>query len=850
MKKITSLLLLFVSTVFYAQSNGITYQAIIYNPNGEVTPGYNNANSPLANKSVCLQFSIIDAASQTEYQEKITTTTDEFGMVNLVIGTGIQTGGYATSFSAIYWSVTLKSLKVALDSNGQCSNFLEISNQPFNSVPFAFAANSAENVTGVVPIENGGTNATTVLGAKTNLGLQNVDNTRDIDKPISTATQAALNLKEDLSNKSNSFATDAASTTKYPSVKAVKDYVDVSINLGGTALTSEATIRAAADTALTNNLAAEIANRTNADASINNNLALEITNRTNADLLKEDLVNKSSNVNTDGASTTKYPTVKAIKTYVDASDSATSNALAAETASRIAADNTLTANLSAEVNRANATDNTLTSNMLSEFIRATGAENTLTTNLAAEVTNRTNADLLKENLSNKSNNVTTDGTSTTKYPTVKSVKDYVDASTTAGTTAVTNEATIRAAADTTLQTNITTLGSTVTANATTAAAATALKENSANKSTDVTLADATNTKFPTELAVKTFVNASAASATTALTNEATIRATADTTLQTNITTLGSTVTANATTAAAATALKENSANKSTDVTLADTTNTKFPTELAVKTYVNDQITANNATLPGMVTSLGSINSSSSANGATITSGQLRLAPADVTNGGIVTTSAQSFAGTKTFSEGLRVENKPFLPTKLTLAQINSLTGVEEGMVVYNTDTRKLQVFSVGNTDITNELFSGNFSSGRDNITQSFVPQVSGLVYAIQFYAKKAISAMGMTPHLMVDYLSGSDFLDLPSLTTTGEWVTINLSASLTVVAGTTYNFNVWSAPLCTGDLLLGSNNNYSAGSIINSNSGCGTVGALNGDDLMFRVLVTPTSTSAYWLNLN
>ena len=94
MKKATLLiLLLFVSSIFYAQSSGITYQAIIYNPNGEVIPGYNNANSPLANKNVCLQFSIVDTASQTEYQEKITTTTDEFGMVNLVIGTGIQTGG-------------------------------------------------------------------------------------------------------------------------------------------------------------------------------------------------------------------------------------------------------------------------------------------------------------------------------------------------------------------------------------------------------------------------------------------------------------------------------------------------------------------------------------------------------------------------------------------------------------------------------------------------------------------------------------------------------------------------------------------------------------------------------------
>ena len=61
MKKITLLLLLFVSTAFYAQSSGISYQAIIYNPNGEVIPGYNNSNSPLANKNICLQFTIIDS---------------------------------------------------------------------------------------------------------------------------------------------------------------------------------------------------------------------------------------------------------------------------------------------------------------------------------------------------------------------------------------------------------------------------------------------------------------------------------------------------------------------------------------------------------------------------------------------------------------------------------------------------------------------------------------------------------------------------------------------------------------------------------------------------------------------
>ena len=68
----------------------------------------------------------------------------------------------------------------------------------------------------------------TVTGiTKAMVDLGNVDNTTDLLKPISTAAQTALNLKEDLANKSNDIAVDQASDSKYPSVKAVKTYVDV-----------------------------------------------------------------------------------------------------------------------------------------------------------------------------------------------------------------------------------------------------------------------------------------------------------------------------------------------------------------------------------------------------------------------------------------------------------------------------------------------------------------------------------------------------------------------------------------------------------------------------------------------
>ena len=197
MKKILLLISLLLSVLTFGQNNGITYQAVIYSTGGESVPGIHNSNSPLVNKPICLQFGIIDENTQIEYQEKVTVTTDDFGMVNLVIGNGTQTGGYASSFNAIAWSNSRKNLKVSLDESGSCSNFYEISNQVLTYVPYALAANSAATVSGVVSIAHGGTNATTLLGAKTNLQLQNVDNTSDLNKPLSTATQTALSSKVD-----------------------------------------------------------------------------------------------------------------------------------------------------------------------------------------------------------------------------------------------------------------------------------------------------------------------------------------------------------------------------------------------------------------------------------------------------------------------------------------------------------------------------------------------------------------------------------------------------------------------------------------------------------------------------
>ncbi|RKS93958.1 hypothetical protein BC952_1817 [Flavobacterium limicola] len=229
MKKIILLFIFFLCAKSFAQTNGITYQALILNPTEGKAATITNTNSPLVSKDICMLFKFVDEFSNIEYQEVIKTKTDPYGMVNLIIGTGTQTAGYATSFEKISWNSVEKNLVIGISFSGDCSSFIEISNQPFSSVPFAYSSTNALNVTGVVALENGGTNAITVLGAKTNLGLENVDNTTDLNKPISDASKLALNLKEDAINKSTDGSFTSNSDVKFPTEKATKTYVDVNI---------------------------------------------------------------------------------------------------------------------------------------------------------------------------------------------------------------------------------------------------------------------------------------------------------------------------------------------------------------------------------------------------------------------------------------------------------------------------------------------------------------------------------------------------------------------------------------------------------------------------------------------
>ena len=609
MKKIVVTLLLFIGLIGYSQTNGITYQAVILNPSGEQLPGVNNTNAPLANKYICLKFSIIDQNSQSEYIETVQTTTDEFGMVNLVIGTGVQIGGYATSFSNILWNANPKNLKVDLSTTGICSYYTEISNQPFTAVPFALFALNTESTAALTALQ-----ATVTSNA--------------------IATTAALALKEDAINKS-STTTLGTSNVLFPTQNAVKTYVDTNISTVNANNTALQAIVAANATAANNAIATVQAdvNQNEADGDAadvilqNNITSLQTTVASNATAttsalgLKEDAINKSSTT-TLGTSNVLFPTQNAVKTYVDTN------------------------------------------------ITTVNSNNTaLQVTVAANATAATNA--------------------------IAAVQADVNQNETDGD-----------AADVILQNNITTLQNTVTSNATATTAALVLKENAANKSTTTTLGSS-DILFPTQNAVKMYVDGSIS--TSNITNAAVIAAVqadvdANEIAATNaITALGNTVTSNTTATTAALALKEDAINKSTDVTLSDTTNTKFPTELAVKTYVANQVSSGTATNVSGIVGI--------ANGGT----------GSATQNFVDLTTTQNIAGVKNFSNNITA-NQVSIGSPNTGSQNTMLGAVSFGYASPGNNNTALGFFTLAslnggndNTAVgTNAIRQGGAANGNRN----------------------------------------------------------------------------------------------------------------------------------------
>lgn len=140
MKRALLILTLFISSIAWAQNvpQGINYQAVVRNGQGNL----------LANQAVDMRLSVLTGVNNppivTQYEEvHIGLQTNVFGLVNLVIGGGNQTGGLVTSFNQIPWGNGNTYLKVEAKQGG--GQYVDLGTIQFFAVPYAFVAGNVTN---------------------------------------------------------------------------------------------------------------------------------------------------------------------------------------------------------------------------------------------------------------------------------------------------------------------------------------------------------------------------------------------------------------------------------------------------------------------------------------------------------------------------------------------------------------------------------------------------------------------------------------------------------------------------------------------------------------------------------
>ena len=220
---LAALLCVFHSAHAQTPLKTINYQALIVDPAAIELPGNAVQAQLYLNKEVWVKFGIY-AGTTLQFEELHKTKTDGYGLINLEIGAGENTVAAGT-FASISWSSSVMKLMTQVSFN-QGAKYTEVSNRGLNYLPYAHFSEEAGRLSKTLLLNQGGTGATSAPAARTNLGLGNVDNTADVDKPVSGLVLAELNNKETHLNKSSSILADSASSIKYPTVKAIKQYVD------------------------------------------------------------------------------------------------------------------------------------------------------------------------------------------------------------------------------------------------------------------------------------------------------------------------------------------------------------------------------------------------------------------------------------------------------------------------------------------------------------------------------------------------------------------------------------------------------------------------------------------------
>ncbi len=337
----TALLLVVLCTTAttYAQigqsPEGIQFQALATDANGH----------PAAGRVIYVKDAIVakTPTGTIVYSETFKVTASSAGIFTIVLGKGTYASG-VSSIANIDWAngPFFLNLKIAVEPTVPTASwnvnneYVDLGTSQFWSVPYALYAGNVKGADGKLNTSDTAamlkpyftsinlkaniespTFTGTVSGiTKAMVGLGNVDNTADVNKPVSTATQAALDLKANAIDVTTALAlkANAADVTTALALKANAADVTAALDLKVDKVSGKALSTNDFTTAEKTKLAA-ITGTNTGDQDLS---ALAVAADVSAALaLKEILANKSNSVSADGASIIKYPSVKSVKDYVD-----------------------------------------------------------------------------------------------------------------------------------------------------------------------------------------------------------------------------------------------------------------------------------------------------------------------------------------------------------------------------------------------------------------------------------------------------------------------------------------------------------------------------------------------------
>ncbi|MCB0434312.1 MAG: hypothetical protein KDD18_15465, partial [Mangrovimonas sp.] len=190
---LTSVLFFALTFQAIAQTDGITYQAVIIGPDALELPGVDSEGNYLPNATVAIRFTIYDSGNQIEFREVQIADTDEFGRINLLIGEANH-----DEFTHISWDGTPKDLEVEIDFDAG-SNFETMSREKLTFLPYAYHRNIT--ATGTLSVDDN-----TFLNGELQVeGPTNLNSTLDVNNQNATNLTGTLTVDGE-TNLNNAFS--------------------------------------------------------------------------------------------------------------------------------------------------------------------------------------------------------------------------------------------------------------------------------------------------------------------------------------------------------------------------------------------------------------------------------------------------------------------------------------------------------------------------------------------------------------------------------------------------------------------------------------------------------------------